>query len=1125
MAALMRAHGGAVETLFFDDEGHHFEKPENQALAWDTTVDFFERHLLASAAEEPAVPPFSQDELRAMAAAAATLDERIAETVTFAPDANESHVSTRWEAWRKAAAGGDAARFARRLEWDGLDEASARRLLTPATWPEGQPLPAWTQTVADAVGLLPRAETPDWQDSARPQQVFEALVAPFVTVARARWSRLAGAGQHLLQPAARDAFEEQLLETLTRIATPTLAMKWKFALRQHSGPFSAASGASEADPAFYHRFVADMQSGGFADVLRTYPVLARLLGVATDQWIASQAEFAQRLISDWDAIGRQFSPDAPLGALVKVRAGLSDRHNEGRGVIACTFASGLKLIYKPRTVALEAFYGDLLTWVNEQGELLPLRVLSVLDRGTHGWVAYAETEPCLGEAGAARFYRRMGTLLGLLYGFHGTDCHCENVLACGEHPVVVDAEMLAVPLLREPSPKQPYVRLKEALKTQTVLEVGFLPQWERGPGGQVYDMGALTAGHPAYRQDAPDVPVAARRHRADRAPHLPLLHGQLVDVHDYADELTAGFGDAYRFLQRHREALCAPGGLVDALAHLPVRVIFRDTSLYATLLRSANDPRHLRDGMAHAIHLEQLAKGYRTADGARPFNAPMLAAERRAMARLDVPYFATRADRLDLSLETGEIVADCFPMTSVDRVRSRLASLGEVDLERQTRIARQVLVAHQIGFDHIAFDVSPDASQPPEPSPSVDEQPFEERATAEALRIAHELIDASLPLAGSGRTWLVTERLRPHVPCRFGPADYGLTTGHAGIAFFLGAVASAMDDPACRDAAFQALAPVREAVTRPDVDLVGSVGIGAGQGIGGIVYALTRLSQLLDAPDLLADAQAAARIVTPERIAGDTVLDLLGGSAGALLGLLALADATGDADALERARLCGRRLLDARTQAPTGHRVWETVTPDRLLAGMSHGAAGIAYALLRLHARTNDADVLEAGQEAIAYERALYDAEARNWPDLRQDVQPAFWTTWCHGAPGIGLARLGGLGIWEDDQTMGEIEAALATTSAHAPAYDNVHLCCGLFGRLDLLAEVGQQLGRADVLQEALRRAWAEAERARQLGRYRLRLLDQGAPAPTLFYGMAGIGYQLLRLARPDALPSVLRLA
>ena len=54
---------------------------------------------------------------------------------------------------------------------------------------------------------------------------------------------------------------------------------------------------------------------------------------------------------------------------------MSDPHRGRRSVLALTFASGRKLVYKPKDMGTEAAYHRLLAWLNERGAPLPFKVL------------------------------------------------------------------------------------------------------------------------------------------------------------------------------------------------------------------------------------------------------------------------------------------------------------------------------------------------------------------------------------------------------------------------------------------------------------------------------------------------------------------------------------------------------------------------------------------------------------------------------------------------------------------------------------------------------------------------------------------------------------------------------
>jgi energy-coupling factor transporter ATP-binding protein EcfA2 len=97
-------------------------------------------------------------------------------------------------------------------------------------------------------------------------------------------------------------------------------------------------------------------------------------------------EFLQRLAVDWPDIERLFGGNSEPGQVTSVSPSLSDPHRGRRMVIALTFASGCKVVYKPKDLGTEEAYQRLLAWCNEQNAPLPLQVLkSSAAPATAGW--------------------------------------------------------------------------------------------------------------------------------------------------------------------------------------------------------------------------------------------------------------------------------------------------------------------------------------------------------------------------------------------------------------------------------------------------------------------------------------------------------------------------------------------------------------------------------------------------------------------------------------------------------------------------------------------------------------------------------------------------------------------
>ena len=210
-------------------------------------------------------------------------------------------------------------------------------------------------------------------------------------------------------------------------------------------------------------------------ILQEYPVLAREVVYCINIWAAVWLEFLTRLCCDWEGIKESFSSEIEPGVLIEVSSGAGDSHRGGRSVIISTFSSGFKLVYKPHSLSVDAHFGKLLAWLNEQGSHPPLRGVRVLDMGNYGWAEFLPTKGCTTLEEVDRFYKRIGGYLALLYALEATDFHLENLIACGESPVLVDLEALFHP--RGPGNERSSGSLGADALSNSVLRIGLLPQW------------------------------------------------------------------------------------------------------------------------------------------------------------------------------------------------------------------------------------------------------------------------------------------------------------------------------------------------------------------------------------------------------------------------------------------------------------------------------------------------------------------------------------------------------------------------------------------------------------------------------------------------------------------------
>lgn len=1092
-----------------------------------------------------------ENDLAAIVARAATLHERVSgrDFVPVDEDAREAALrDERLAAWRDALVKGDHTSFRRRLAWDGLDEPRVRALLGTVRLAEAAGLPSWARLLEEAVRASPQAE---WRGDPASPLPFEDVLAGFVVAARGRLEdRTTAAARARLTADASAALERDLARSLSRYASPALMLELTVTRAAATSALERALVDASEEPGreVYEAFARDMKRGGLAAFFLEYAVLARQLATITELWIEATAELLSRLDADWPELVAATIPiatpvaDRAPARVVAIEAGLSDPHAGRRTVAVLTFEDGAKLVYKPKPIGAERAFQDLLRWVDARAEGSPLPALGalrVIERPGYGWVEFATRAPCADAAAASRYFRRAGALLCLVYVLEGVDCHRDNVVARGENPVLVDCEGLMQPRQRLDDMADELVArfLAQEQLSHSVLRSGMLPHFQvrgSGPKRKVYDISALGGFHDEEEEatrfvwthpntDAMQVGLRTVTFRV--AATGPSLDGRALRLADWVDDVVAGFGAAYDLLTAHRDALLREDGPIARLAREPVRFIYRNTQTYGMLTQRLVDPDFQRDGIVRGVELDLLARPHLPPPGAtgdldaRPSWWPVLGAELAAMQREDIPYFGARSTENVLLVPPSLEIRGLFQAPGVEHVGERLRALGPADRARQIAYIRASLYGSRPGTTD-ATDARarvrgvPDAD-PPEPATP----PPSTELTAEALRIA-ETIAREAVTAKEHATWIAPQFVFRSEQYMLYSLQNDLYMGVGGVALFLAEAARAAGGaPELVKLALDGVRGLRaDLATRGD-KVADLVGIGGANGVASMAYALTHLARTLGDEALLTDARRAADLVTPARIEADVVYDVCDGAAGAVLGLLALHEAAPDDALVDCALACGRHLERAAVRDAEGRAGWITIL-DKKMIGFSHGVAGIACALLRL-ARVADEPRLRAlALDAIAYEDGLFDEASGNWPDMRRSgAEELLSASWCHGGAGISMGRLGG--SLDDEVLLRDVERGVRLMMRRRIS-DIDYACCGNAGVVDILLSIGARLGREDVRERAVKRAWQMVTRARGAGGYALDpILPRQMLNPTYFQGVAGIGYTLLRCARPEV-PSVL---
>ncbi|MGZ0238063.1 type 2 lanthipeptide synthetase LanM family protein, partial [Streptomyces sp. CPS1] len=518
---------------------------------------------------------------------------------------------------------------------------------------------------------------------------------------------------------------------------------------------------------------------GLRELCAAYPVLARMLGQTALDALDATAELVARFRTDREDLVAGLLDGRDPGALVRVELGLGDAHQGNRSVAVLHFAGGARIVYKPRPLGQHALLDELAAWLDAKMPGLALRTARTVRREGYGWLEFVAHRWCRSVTETDAFYRRQGALLALLYAVDGADMHYENVIACGDQPVLVDAETLLHTGLGQAmtAGADPAADALHGSVHRTCL----LPHLLIGEHGalDISALGRSTDGtFPSEGLRWEDSGLDTMR--AVRGPLLspagqnqPLPGGRPLEGADHRAALLDGFRTAYAAIAAHGAELTGDEGPLTAGADSPARLIARSTRLYATLLEESTHPALLGDALAR----DEVFAVLWTESEHDAARRRLVEHETADLWRGDVPLFSHRPSGTGVRTADGTWLPDVLPEASLAAVRKKIARMDEIDCRDQEWIVSATLAARgaaaPAGRPRSALAVAPVPAVVPDAS----------RLLAAVCGIADDI--AARAVRDGGRAnWLGLERVSgPHWAVL--PMGAGLAQGYCGVALFL----------------------------------------------------------------------------------------------------------------------------------------------------------------------------------------------------------------------------------------------------------------------------------------------------------------------------------------------------
>lgn len=842
------------------------------------------------------------------------------------------------------------------------------------------------------------------------------------------------------------------------------------------------------------------------NIINKYPVLGYLIYIKIFSKINLILESIKHLINDNKLLYSKLYKDFSLIDDIIFSSG--DSHNGGKSVLIFLSVQGDKVVYKPHTLLPEESFSNIINWINNKNILnVPLKNALSINCKSYGWQEFIEYKTCRNKSEIEKYFYRIGVYLAVFYVLKCGDLHHENIIAQSEYPIFVDLETLIT---------NQNIDLDDTLFgafsyeiANSVLGSMLLPQRLSnslldidisGLTGQGGIRSEKIVAHKLINIGTDEIKLVPNFVVTEENKNKATLNNNKVDPYDFCNYIIAGFSDCYKiFIKYNNEFsyLISNGRLIQG----SYRQILRATQIYAKFIEAAYHPKYLKS-MDDRYKL--MSYFYNSENGAKDIDLKLktrIEKEIESLVADDIPYFCCDLKTRKLYSNNKECIDEYFDKPINEQLIRIIGELNIQDMRRQLSYIKMSLATTQIvnwgkedqlnnnSTNNIIFS---------------DDLSF--------LGLAKQIGDyfyqnAIWNKAHDRCTW---QTLSVYNEClKQEPINFSLYDG-GGILLFLAFLGNETSDSRYIGLAKSTLAGIEELwhdspqSNRP---------ISAFFGVASSMYIYYNLSILWQDKSLYQKYIDKAKELLNYEIKSEIELDFIGGIAGVLVCCINIFIENKDDTLINIAIKYGEILFNKITCS------------KELLTGLAHGYAGIALSMILLGKHINNNDYIALGLKLVELENSHYDQVNNNWNDLRSKESNYSSVYWCHGAAGIGLARIimkRTLGLATPECIEIDIKNSLKKIVSDGLRKNQNHsLCHGAFGNIDILIEISRGLDDKELFNMIYSYV---NDILNNIFCYGIRNgLGSTGEILGLMLGLSGIGYTFIRLNNPEY-PSILSL-
>lgn len=366
-----------------------------------------------------------------------------------------------------------------------------------------------------------------------------------------------------------------------------------------------------------------------------------------------------------------------------------DSHEQGKSVAIIQFSDLSKLVYKPKNLDICESFNKFTQWINREASLLPIKNPDGLYKSDYAFIEFIEYKACESELEVEHYYERFGYLIALGYILSMTDIHYENIISMGEYPMIIDGETIFQNRIEFSNQESIITEFQNEYYFNTILSTALIPNIVKLDGelevsglsgdeqmsskGFLAPVGVATSD---FHYEKIDLKI-------DGAQNIPILSGEKKNYPKYIHWIASGFVKMSEFILNNRDNLLKEENPLQFFSDKKIRYLAKGTQKYAEML----------DFMGHPSCNERMVERERILQNIWAYphkNKAIILSEYRDMLMNDIPIFYCNTTSRDLFDSHGNKYANFFKRSGYDLVVERIQSLDTQQIDKQ----KEILLIH-----------------------------------------------------------------------------------------------------------------------------------------------------------------------------------------------------------------------------------------------------------------------------------------------------------------------------------------------------------------------------------------------------------------------------------------------